>query len=331
MKGTGAALRRPAPFRRPFVSWSSSPWPSSRPRRHAATTNSAGRSAGCCDRAACPIGSARGPPSGRRAVVARSGRRRHPRRRRRRAWPPSSGCAPAHHDAGDLRRRPGDRSRADPPGDARRRQRVLHVAGAGRLVPGRGAAHGARAARARTRTAKPPSVDAGLLRRQGRRRHDDRRRQLRGGARAADQAPDGDRRPQARLRRGRAVPRRAPAVHRARRAREPAPARQGLPARAAARSTSRASRFWPAPSSSSGRAPGRRRRSKSCSACSASRTTTSSSTPATRSTRAASPRSTRPTRSSSSPTPTCRRCATRSGWSTACGSSASAASGSASC
>ena len=186
-----------------------------------------------------------------------------------------------HHDDGDLRRRHGGRARPDPAGDARRRQRVLHVAGARRVVPGRGPPH-AYAPRERAGLGQAAVGDAGLLRRQGRRRHDDRGGQLRGGAGPAHQAPDRDRRPEARLRRGRAVSRRAAPVHRPRRAREPAPDGQGLPARAAARSTSRGSRFSPAPSSSSGRAPATPAPSKSCSACSASRTTTSSSTPATR-------------------------------------------------
>ncbi len=240
-------------------------------------------------------------------------------------------------DAGDLRHRAARRVRSDPAGDAGGRQRVLPL----------GRRDGSRRARLRTpstapcagwrRGAKRPTPaqaavrHARLLRRQGRRGHDDRQRQLRGRAGAAHQAPDGHPRPEARVRRGLAVPRRAPALHGARRAREPAPPRQGLPARARARSTSRDWRSSPAPSSSSGPAARTPARSRSCSACSASRTTTSSSTPATSSTPAASRRSMPPTRSSSSRTPTCRRCATRSGWSIACGSWASAASGSGFC
>jgi hypothetical protein len=48
----------------------------------------------------------------------------------------------------------------------------------------------------------------------------------------AHEAADGHRRPEALPRGGRALPRRPPAVHGARRDREPAPPRQGLPARA---------------------------------------------------------------------------------------------------
>ena len=121
------------------------------------------------------------------------------------------------------------------------------------------------------------------------------------------------------LRRGRAVPRRAAALHGARRDREPAPPRPRVPARArreaqvGPRDPRRLRAVRPA------RRPATPAPSRSCSALlGAHATTTSSWTRATRSTRARWRRSTPPTRSSSSPTRTCRRSATRSGCSTAC-------------
>ena len=67
----------------------------------------------------------------------------------------------------------------------------------------------------RDRAGRTPGGDhAGVLRRQGRRRHDDAGRQLRRRTRAAEQALDDHRRPQTRARRSRAVPRRAAALQR---------------------------------------------------------------------------------------------------------------------
>ena len=98
-----------------------------------------------------------------------------------------------------------------------------------RDVPRRGPPHRG-AARNGARARKPSATHAGVLRRQGRRRHDDGGGQLRRGARAAEQAVDGHRRPEAGPRRGRAVSRRAAALQPARRDRQPAPARSGVPA-----------------------------------------------------------------------------------------------------
>ena len=64
------------------------------------------------------------------------------------------------------------------------------------------------------RRARRGRDDAGVLRRQGRRGHDDHRGELRRRARAADQAADGRCRSQGRSRRGRAVSRRAATLHR---------------------------------------------------------------------------------------------------------------------
>ena len=117
-----------------------------------------------------------------------------------------------------------------------------------------------------------------------------------------------------------------PRFTRARRDRQPAPARSRIPARArrqaqvGSRDPCRVRALRP---------PVARRRRRHRGAVPPARprhTTTSSSTPATPSTRARSARSTPPTRSSSSPIRTCRRCATRSACSTASGSSASAVS-----
>ena len=68
----------------------------------------------------------------------------------------------------------GGRSRSDPAVDARRRQRVLHLAAGRGNVPRRGAPHGGAARNGAGRAAV--GDDAGVLRRQGRRRHDDGRR-----------------------------------------------------------------------------------------------------------------------------------------------------------
>ena len=59
--------------------------------------------------------------------------------------------------------------------------------------------------------------------------HDHRLGELRGGARAPDEAADDHRGSQSVARRGRALPRRPSALHGARRDREPASSRQGLP------------------------------------------------------------------------------------------------------
>ena len=236
----------------------------------------------------------------------------------------SSGCARPRRRR-HFRRRAGRGSRPDPAGDARRARTSSS--------PGRRPRrrfHGAmRRTAARRETAQRRAAggdDAGVLRRQGRRRHDDGGGELRRRARAAEQAVDGHRRPEAGTRRGGAVPRRAPALQRARRDRQPAPARSRVPARAGGEAQVGAGDPRRLRSVRSAGRRRRRRRSKSCSGCWRGSTTTSSSTPAARSIRARWPRSTPPTRCSWSPTPTCRRCATRSGCSIACGSSAPAAS-----
>ena len=112
------------------------------------------------------------------------------------------------------------------PVDAGRRDPGVPLDGG--VVPRRGPAHGG-APRGRDRRHQAAVCHARLPRRQGRRRDDDRRRELRGGTGAADEAADGDRRPQDLPRRGGPVPRRAAALHRPRRDREPASPRQGLP------------------------------------------------------------------------------------------------------
>ena len=118
-----------------------------------------------------------------------------------------------------------------------------------------------------------------VLRRQRRRRHDDAGREHRDRHRAALEAADADRRPSSVRRRGRAVSRRASALHADRRARQPAPHRPGVPARAR-----RAAQVRPRHSRRrrSDRPAGRRttrRPSNSCCSSSAARTTSSSSTP----------------------------------------------------
>jgi hypothetical protein len=173
--------------------------------------------------------------------------------------------------------------------------------------------------------ARRPCVTLRLPRRQGGRRHDDRGGQLRGGTRAADQAADRHRRPEAVSRRGGAVPRRPAAVHGARRHREPAPPRPRLPARARVEAQVgldilAGSEQFDRPNAQDAGAIEELLRVLARS------TTTSSSTPATPSTPAPWRRSTRPTRSFSWRTPTCRRSATRSGSWIGCGSSAPGAS-----
>ena len=102
------------------------------------------------------------------------------------------------------------RSRPDPAGDARRRQRVLHLAAGRGDVPRRDPPDGGAPRDHAGRPAR--GDDARVLRRQGRRRHDDDGGELRRRAGAAEQAADGHRRPEAGPRRGRAVPRRAAAL-----------------------------------------------------------------------------------------------------------------------
>ena len=122
--------------------------------------------------------------------------------------------------AGDLRDRAGGRARPDPAGDARRRQRVLPWTW--------------RATRRRARWRNRSTARSAARRRAARRRQPAPGRRAstlvffgaKGGAgtttvavncarraRAADEAADGHRRPQAGPRRGRAVPRRAAALH----------------------------------------------------------------------------------------------------------------------
>ena len=173
--------------------------------------------------------------------------------------------------------------------------------------------------RARSR----PATDAGVLRRQGRRRHDDGRGELRRRDRAAQQAVDRDRRPQAGPRRGGAVPRRPAALHACstpsttshRLDREflrelVAKHKSGLEILAGSDQFDR-------PGAADGGAIEELFRLLAPAV-----RATSWSTRAARSTPARSPRCTPPTRSSWWRTPTCRRSGTRSGCSTACGSSA---------
>ena len=137
----------------------------------------------------------------------------------RRGWRPSSGSAPR------TRRWRSSRSPATAEPDL-----ILQAmrAGANEFFPWTAAAGVARnteesfqgavrktAARRDAATRRRPAAvrDPRLPRRQGRRRHDDRRGELRGRAGAADQAADRDPRPQALPRRGCAVPRRPPPLH----------------------------------------------------------------------------------------------------------------------
>ena len=96
------------------------------------------------------------------------------------------------------------------------------------IVPRRGAADRG-AARGGLGERQAALRDARVSRRQGRRRHDDRRGQLRRRAGATDQAADDRRRPEGCLGEVALFLGVRPALHRARRDREPAPARQGLP------------------------------------------------------------------------------------------------------
>ena len=220
-----------------------------------------------------------------------------------------------------LRDRRGGGRRPDPSVDARRRQRVLHLAAARGDASTRRCAGRPRAAPRRRRR----STQATTLVFFG----------AKGGAgtttlavncarrdRAAEQAADGHRRPEAGPRRGRAVPRRAQPLHAARRARQPAPARPRVPARSWSSSTSPGSRFWPARITFDRPGASRQRRAR--------RGVPAAGAPVRvhrhrrrqpDELRARWRRSTPPTRSSWSPTPTCRRCATRSGCSIASASS----------
>ena len=138
---------------------------------------------------------------------------------------------------GDLRDRRGRRAGPDSSSDARRSQRVLPVASGrcdfgvsfdGGGVP-RGRSADSRPARGRDRERQGAVRHAGLPGCQGRSRDDDGCGQLRRGAGAPVEAPDGHSGPQAVPGRGRSVSRRAPQIHRPRRNREPASPGQGLP------------------------------------------------------------------------------------------------------
>ena len=173
--------------------------------------------------------------------------------------------------------------------------------------------------------------DAGVLRRQGRRRHDHGVGELRRRAGAAQQTIDGDRRSRSR---GSARSRCSSACGRATACSTPSTTCTGSIASSCASwwsSTSPVWRFWPARISSIGRAPQTAGRSRNCSDFLRGSTSTSWSTPAARSIRARWRRSTPPTRFSWSPTRTSRRSAIRSGCSIASASSAPAASASACC
>ncbi len=98
-------------------------------------------------------------------------------------------------------------------------------------------------------------------------------------ARTVEEA-DAHHRPASVHRRGRALPRRASAVHAGRRARQPPSHRRRVPARARREAQDRASTSSPAASRSTVRGRRTPRRSNSCCRRSAAATTTSSSTPA---------------------------------------------------
>ena len=140
---------------------------------------------------------------------------------------------------------------------------------------------------------------------------------------------DHHRRPEDVPRRSRAVPRRPAAVHRARRDREPAPPRQGLPQGAGREAQVRARhprRIGTVRSAERRRTPAAleellRVLTEDLRLRGDRRAATSSMRPLRQ-------RCMRPTRFSWSPTPTCRRSAMRSGWSSASGSLGPAASGS---
>ena len=211
---------------------------------------------------------------------------------------------PAMADLRDCRQR---RAGPHPSGDAGRGERVLPVdarrgdAGValdGGVVPRRGPAHG-RAPRGGDRGHPTALRDARLPRRQGRRGDDDGGGELRGGAGAADEAADGDRRPEdaasARSRCSSACGRASPCSTRSR----TCTASTRTSSRSWCRSTSPGSTSSPARSSSIGRT---RRTSAAIEellrVLDPDLRLRRSSTPATRSTRARSRRSTRPTRCS---------------------------------
>ena len=111
------------------------------------------------------------------------GRPVHRRRAQRcgaRRWPASKRCARRRRRP-DFRRRARAEPGPDPPVDARRRQRVLHVPAAGGDVS---EAIRRTAARRDGRRPRADGDDAGVLRRERRGRHDDGRRELRRRARA---------------------------------------------------------------------------------------------------------------------------------------------------
>ena len=164
---------------------------------------------------------------------------------RRRRCRPSSGCAPATPGAGIF----AVALSADP-------DLILQAmrAGANEFFiwpPADETFHGAIRRTAARRETVPGCAsrghDARVLRRQGRRRHDDHRGELRRRACASEQAIDGDHRLEAGPRRSRAVSRHPAALQHPRRDRQPSPARSGIPARSSSSSTSPGWRFWPAP------------------------------------------------------------------------------------
>ena len=153
---------------------------------------------------------------------------------------PASRCAPAPTSSSPGRRRDETVHEGDPRTAARRDR-------AGRSAGG---------------------DDARVLRRQGRRRHDHARGELRRRARAPHQAARRSSSTSSPARRGGAVPRRAQPLHAARRARQPAPARRRVPARAGRQAQvgpGHPGRFRPR---STGPAPATPPASKRCSACS---------------------------------------------------------------
>ena len=182
------------------------------PRRHPRTRNFDAKSAACSVRAACPVGLLEGR-AGRRAASSRTwslvdirgdaavghgGHRAAARQRTRRR---------------DLRHR----AATDP-------ELILQAMRAGAneffMWPrARGRRSTARVRRTAARretaqgSAKPPSSTLVFFGAKGGAGTTTVARELRGGARAADEAADGDRGSQAGLRRGRAVPGRPPAVH----------------------------------------------------------------------------------------------------------------------
>ena len=314
------ARRRPARSRRRSGSWSSSTWPNSLRSSSPRTTNSADRVGRLLRSGGVPVAlledRARSASS-RRPISSSSTSA---------ATPPSGMAADRTAareppDDGDLRRR----ADADP-------ELILQAmrAGANEFfmwpVP-EDSFHGAvrrtrHAARERAGRGQAALGDDGLLRRQGRRRHDDRRRST------APSSSRGSRKRQTVIvdlkagfgevalflgvRPRYTVLDALENLHRLDKdflSELCAKHKSGLEILAGSEQFERPGRA------------GRRRRRRAVPASSASRTITSSSTPATRSTRAPSPRSTRPTQFSWSPSRTSRPCATRSAWSTGCGSS----------